>query len=143
MAYTWCTTAQIQKYLDTESSIVIGATGFAEADAQELENHAVDDIENFLEPGWNVPLPTGVASLIRLASKLTAAYIGASRMGAGLGQATAEWTERYKNEVYARLRRMIINQPSITIAGATKKTMTLQQRLLASKSRERSVLNDV
>ncbi len=143
MAYRWATEEQIQNFLDSESTIVIGddaADNYSTATAQQQENLATYDVEMFLSPGWEIPLPTGDTYLELLAAKLTAAYVGTSRFGASFGNIATEWATRYKSEVWSALSRMIANQDNITIAGAIKKTMTLEQRLLAAKTREQAII---
>lgn len=143
MAYRWATEEQIQNFLDSASTIVIGdnaAKNFPTVTAQQQENLATYDVEMFLAPGWEIPLPTGDIYLQLMAAKLTAAYIGTSRFGASFGNISTEVATRYKSEVWSALSRMIANQDSITIVGAIKKTMTLEQRLLAAKTREQAII---
>jgi hypothetical protein len=120
-----------------------GDNQFPTEDAKLFENKATRKVERFLEPGWALPLPTDDEHLIDLAAQLTAAFIGASEMGAAMAQDTPEWTKRYKNEVQAELSRLMLMQNKTDIEGATKKTTTLIERMLAAKSRERGVLDDV
>lgn len=143
MAYRWATEEQIQNFLDSESTIIIGddaTDNYPTATAQQQENLATYDVEMFLSPGWEIPLPIDDTYLELLVAKMAAAYIGTSRFGASFGNISTEWATRYKSEVWSALSRMIANQDSITITGAVKKTMTLEQRLLAAKTREQAII---
>jgi len=135
MAYKWVASdAQIQTFLQG-TSIIIG-DDISSADAQTFENHAVDQIENYLAPGWTVAFPTPVSADLQLiAAKLVVAVIGTSRLGVSQGQFMAELADRYKTEVEAELRSKILNHPHITITGPTKKALPHRARAIASMTK--------
>jgi len=146
VAYLWLTTDEIQHWLNNEkSTIQIGDTEddtYPVVEAERAESAAIDEIKGFLEPGWT-DLPADDSRLKMLAARLTAAYIGVDVFAPSLGGSTSEWTERLKNEVFAHMSRMLANHPNVTITDATKQTLSLRDRLIAAKTRERAVVGNV
>lgn len=140
-AYLWTTTAQIQAYLDAESIISIGEDGtYAEADAMSLENDTVNEIVSYLSPFFVITAETVSPLLASIAAKITAAQIGLARMGASMGSQPADWTYRLKNEAWAALYRIALNQ---SLTGVTPKTISIENRLIYAKIRERSLIANV
>ena len=134
MAYKWVTgDAQIQTFLQG-TSIIVG-DDVSSADAQTFENHAVDQIENYLAPGWTVPFSSPGVDLQLLAAKFAVAIIATSRLGVSQGQFMAELGDRYKTEVEAELRSKILNHPHITISGQTKTALPHRARAIAGMTK--------
>jgi len=140
--YLWCTTAEIQAFLDAESVITIGnETGtYSEDDAMILENGIVYEIVSYLSPFFVISVTTVNPLLAAIAAKLTAAQIGLARFGASMGNEPANWTYRLKNEAWAALQRIAIQQ---SLPNLAPKTLPLEQRLLLSKTRERTLIAQV
>jgi hypothetical protein len=140
-SYLWTTTAEIQGYLDAESIITIGVSGtYTEADAMTLENGVVNDIVSYLSPFFILTAETVSPLLADIAAKLTAAQIGLARMGSSMGSQPADWTYRLMNQGWAALQRIAISQ---SLPGVTAKTVSLENRLIMSKIRERSLIASV
>ncbi len=134
MEYKWVASdAQIQTFLQG-TSIIIG-DDVSSADAQTFENHGVDQIENYLAPGWTLPFTSVGADLQLLAAKFTVAIIATSQFGISQGKFMAELGDRYKTEVEAELRSKILNHPHITIIGQTKKALPHRARAIAAMTK--------
>ena len=148
MAYEWTDTSTIQKYLDgPASTIQIGdeedGGNFAEDSAEVFENESVFEITTLLSAAWELPLPDDNAHLARMAAKLTAGKIGATRIGAAVG-GLPDWSMRYKNETFAQLIRMLVNHKTVDLTGATKRSSVDNARILIlAKTRDQSVTNDI
>lgn len=141
--YIWCTEADIQLFLDAESIIDIGDTSsdtYAAADAIKMENTVVHDIVRYLSGSLVLSIYTPAQVLVSAAAMLTAARIGRGRMGASMGSDLAEWTDRYANQVWAKLQSIYVDQ---TLDNATARVVPLWKRLIMSKMRERSVVPNV
>ena len=137
MAYLWTTTAEIQAYLDAESIITIGDGGtYSEADAIILENGVVNDIVAYLSPFFTISTETSSPLLANIAAKLTAAQIGLARFGSSMGNEPADWTYRLQNQAWASLSRIALSQ---SLSGVEAKDISLEQRLILCKIRERSL----
>jgi len=136
-AFLWCTTADIQAYLDTESTIVLG-DNYELSTAKILENDIVQEIVSYLLAAYTITTATDSAILKVQAAKLVAAQIATGRMGASMGMDSAEFAERLKNEAWSTLQRVFVSQ-SLPAAETASKTVSLALRLLYSKLRERTV----
>lgn len=139
MAYLWCTTAQIQLYLDDKSPIKIG-TSYDEADAQLMENAVVRQIIGYLVSVYEITTASDEDELKDIAAKLTAANIGLARSGSTIGMEVADWTERRMNEGWSDLQRIFINQ---SLQNVTAKSVPFWKRLMMAKSRERAIVPNV
>lgn len=140
-AFLWCTTANIQAYLDTESTIVLG-DNYELSTAKILENDVVQEIVNYLLTVYIITTSTDSAILKVVAAKLTAAQIAMGRMAASMGADLAEFTERLKNEAWSTLQRIFISQ-SLPAAEVTPKSVAFPLRIYLSKMRERAVVPNV
>ncbi len=139
-AFLWCTTAGIQAYLDTQSTIVLG-DNYELSSAKILENDAVQEIVSYLLAVYTITTATDSAILKVQATKLVAAQIAMGRMGASMGMELAEFAERLKNEAWSTLQRIFVSQ-SLPAAEATAKTVSFALRIFFSKLRERTVVPD-
>lgn len=146
MPYIWCTVYDIQTYLDEESTIVISDAGegisgnYDEADAIRLENNVATKIKEYLAGTYNKSTIVTEPILVIIASQLIAAEIAFGRMASSLGSEISEWTDRLKNEAWAKLQQVFINQ---TLDIATPLTVPFWKRLFMSKSRERGIVSNV
>ena len=139
MAYLWCTTEQIQLYLDDKSTIQV-ADNYDEADAQLMENAVVRRIVGYLVSVYEITTSSDEDELKDIAAKLTAAHIGLARSGSTIGLEVADWTRRRMNEGWADLKRIFINQ---SLQNITVKSVPLWLRLIMAKSRERAIIPNV
>lgn len=142
LGFLWCTVEDIQKYLDQESTIQIGdgsGNTFSLNDAMRIENDVVRDIIDFLSSVYEIDVTSILDFLISQTSRLTAAAIGVTRFAASMGISEADWTNRYKNEAWAALRRSVINQST---SGLVKKSVPIHIRLIYAKTRERAVISN-
>ena len=133
MAYVWCNGSDIQAWLARQTSIVISndQTQYLQIDAERLENNAVRQIKRMLKPGWD-NLPSGIADLIDLASKLAAAWIGKSNEAKAHNEVTPQWAIAYESEVYSELAYMIENHADVDIPLAIKKVLPSRKRIVAA-----------
>jgi len=141
--YIWCTEADIQVFLDRESTIDIGDTAsdtYAVADAIRMENMVVHDIFRYLSVSLVLSVYAPAQVLVSAAAMLTAARIGRGRMGASMGNDLTEWTDRYANQAWGKLQAIFVDQ---TLDNATARSIPLWQRLILSKMRERSIVPNV
>ena len=148
MPYQWTNKETIQKYLDLDGTIVIGEEGgeekgnFSEDTSEIFENDSVYEIETMLSAAWEIPLPTDNTDLSRIAAKLTASKIGTSRVGSSIGK-IPDWTDRYKNEVFSQIIRMLVNNNTVNISEATKREdVSIADILILAKVREQTVSRD-
>ena len=147
VAYLWCTTQDIQAYLDDESTIVIGSandtsSNFDETTAKRLENHVVEVIVEYLVAVYTITNTSSANILIVSASQLTAAQIGFGRFASSIGNEPAHWTIRLENRVWAVLQRIFVSQ-SLSGTGITAKSVPFWKRLIMAKTRERSIIPNV
>lgn len=146
MPYTWCTVYDIQTYLDEESTIVVSDAGegisgnYDEAAAIGLENNVAVKVKEHLAGVYDKSTIVTEPILVIIASQLTAAEIAFGRMASSLGNELSEWTDRLKNEAWAKLQTVFINQ---TLEIATALNIPFWKRLFMSKSRERGIVSNV
>ena len=157
MPYRWTDTETVQNYIDSQATIKIGdiaadpPTGnYSEVAVQFFERDSVFEIETLLSSAWIVPLPDSHENedLQRMAAKLTAAKVGASRIGSTIG-GMPDWTQRYKNEVFAQLFRMLLNHETVEIPVGTDTNLTKRENvdfnliLTLAKTRETMVIHNI
>lgn len=140
LGYLWCKRMDIQKYLDKESTILIGDPNdnefnFDEADAMRMENDSVLEVVDYLTVSYEITLEDDLPVLVKDAAKMTAASIGLARQASSQGMEVAGWTVRLDNQAWSSLKRKFINQ-TLNLA---KKDVAIQDRLIMSKLRERAV----
>lgn len=146
MSYTWCTVYDIQTYLDEQSTIVVSDAGegisgnYDETDAIRLENNVATKIKEYLAGAYNKSTIVTEPILVVIASQLTAAEIAFGRMASSFGSEISEWTDRLKNEAWAKLQIVFINQ---TLDTATTLNIPFWKRLFMSKSREKAIISNV
>lgn len=141
--YLWCMRRSIQRFLDQESVISIGAimsdtVNYDEEDAEEMENGVVRMIINYLSFSLEISIDTENEELKEIAAMMTAGRIGLARMGSSMGNQPAAWTVRLANDGWARLQQMFISQ---TLLGVTAKDVSLALRLINAKTRQRTMVN--
>ncbi len=141
VAYLWCTTQQIQVFLDQESTIVLGDT-YGIADAKRLENAEVRSVVNYLSPVFVISTSTDSDFLKDKVAMLTAAQIGIGRQGSSLGNELLDWTRRLQNAAWAALQRAFINQ-SVEGTQIVEKDVPWWQRRHMSLLKERAVVPNV
>lgn len=137
--YIWCTTEQIQLYLDDESPIEIGVN-YDVIDAKAMENDVIRQMVGYLISVYEISTSSDEGELKDIAAKLTAAHIGLARQGSTIGMDIAHWTARRMNEAWSALQRIFINQ---SLQNVTEKNVPLWQRLIMAKSRERSIIPSI
>jgi hypothetical protein len=142
LEYFWCRTVDIQKYLDSESTIQIGTgEGYFElVDAYRLENDVISDIIEYLSPAFEITVETRTRYLKMIASKLTASAIATTRFAGTMTGDIAEFVKRLRNEAWSSLQRSFL---SGAITGVTAKDLTMKERLILYKNREQAVLPNV
>lgn len=143
MPFEWTTKQKLQTYLDQDSTIIIGdgeGENYPLGDAERVEYDVVAAIKQYLSISFSGLPATPPDVLITAASKLSAAAIGRGRMGASMGNDLTEWTDRLTNEAWSSLQRIAISQ---VLDGATKRPMSIANRLLLTKTRERAIVPNV
>jgi len=135
MAYLWLTDAEIQPFLNPETTI---GGNYTSEKAQVWENLVVRTIVDFLSSVYTITIIANDPYLKLLAAQWTAAVIASGHMGTSVG--LPDWTDRYKNEVLSALARKIRIQSDID--GVTNKTVPLHERLIYAKTMEQGVVSE-
>jgi len=141
--YLWCSTELIQSWLSKRSMINIAdvdSNDYPTNDAKRIENACVRKIVQYLNIFFIITTDVYSDYLIDLASELTAGTIGSVEMGASVGQEPADWTNRFKNEVWGALQTHAISN---VLEDFTSRNLSLAQRLIYSKIRESTVVRNV
>ena len=141
MAYKWTDQETIQVYLESAGNLEIGENKqITPRTAEHFENDAVFELITVLSAAWegleNLGTGNTPDDLKRMAAKLAASRLGALRVSGGIGN-LPKWVEAYRSEVLAQAMRMVINNETVEIQGATRREgLRVDELLIKVKQRE-------